>query len=278
MSDSNNNSSTKGWIKLHRSILEWEWWDDLNTRVLFLYCLLKANPNEKKWRGKTVERGTFLSGRSGLAKGSGLSERSVRTALSHLIETGEIAIEPTNEYTIIRVCNYDKYQVIVNDERPTERPSTDQAPTNERPSTDHYEESKEYRENNNKPLSAHTRTREEQYEAVIAVFVDFKSSIGQVYVPHWPTQTTDATQLGDQLRQAYGEQWEDSDWRGLLDKAWRTADNFERKNFTLHYICAHFDSFLNRPDMQTAAEEQPKEVCGFRIPTEKERAMAILNS
>ena len=99
-----------------------------------------------------------------------------------------------------------------------------------------------------------------------------------MYVPHWPTQTTDATQLGDQLRQAYGEQWEDSDWRGLLDKAWRTADNFERKNFTLHYICAHFDSFLNRPDMQTAAEEQPKEVCGFRMPTEKERAMAILNS
>ena len=41
-----------GWIKLHRNILQWEWWDDRNTRDLFLVALLLANHKEKKmaWR------------------------------------------------------------------------------------------------------------------------------------------------------------------------------------------------------------------------------------
>ena len=44
----------QGWIKIHRQLLEWEWYDDLNVKVLgYLYTLLlKANHKAKKYKGK----------------------------------------------------------------------------------------------------------------------------------------------------------------------------------------------------------------------------------
>ena len=41
----------EGWIKLHRQILDWEWYDDINVKVLFLHLLLTANYEDKKWQG-----------------------------------------------------------------------------------------------------------------------------------------------------------------------------------------------------------------------------------
>ena len=41
-----------GWIKLHRSLLDWEWWHDLPTRTVFLTMLLMANREDKKWQGR----------------------------------------------------------------------------------------------------------------------------------------------------------------------------------------------------------------------------------
>ena len=38
-----------GWIKIHRQILEWEWYSDTNTFRVFLHLLLKANHKEKKY-------------------------------------------------------------------------------------------------------------------------------------------------------------------------------------------------------------------------------------
>ena len=51
----------EGWIKLHRKILDWEWYDDINTKVLFLHLLLTANHEEQKWRGKIIERGQLIT-------------------------------------------------------------------------------------------------------------------------------------------------------------------------------------------------------------------------
>ena len=271
----NKDNDNRGWIRMYRKSVDdpmyfeekftrWQAWCDL----LFLAA---HKPNRFRIRGNKVELGVgqLAHGIRELSARWKWSAKKVQNVLKEFEEDNKISIDRHTVINIITIINYEKYQ---QSDTQNDTQSDTQSDTNQE-----LKEINNYK-NNITPTCAHARTREEQYEAVIAVFVDFKSSIGQVYVPHWPTQTTDATQLGDQLRQAYGEQWEDSDWRGLLDKAWRTADNFERKNFTLHYICTHFDSFLNRPDMQTAAEEQPKEVCGFRMPTEKERAMAILNS
>ena len=47
----------QGFILLHRKLLEWEWYTDHNTKMVFIHCLLKANFEKKEWRGVVIERG-----------------------------------------------------------------------------------------------------------------------------------------------------------------------------------------------------------------------------
>ena len=46
-----------GFILLHRSILRWEWYGDLNTARLFIHLLLTVNYEPQRWQGIAVERG-----------------------------------------------------------------------------------------------------------------------------------------------------------------------------------------------------------------------------
>lgn len=108
-------NDSSGWIKIHRSILEWEWWDDRNTRDLFIFIIISANHKSKTWHGKEISVGSFVTSLQSLAFGSGLSVQQVRTSLNKLKSTGEITDKSTSEYRIITVCNYDKYQTTQDD-------------------------------------------------------------------------------------------------------------------------------------------------------------------
>lgn len=99
-----------GWIKLHRSFLDWEWYNCPNTARLFLHCLLKANHKDKKWQGQIIKRGTFLTSLDILSKETGMSVKSVRTSLAKLEKTGEIGTERARKGTKLTICNYGTYQ------------------------------------------------------------------------------------------------------------------------------------------------------------------------
>lgn len=99
-----------GWIKLHRSILEWEWYNDNNTKIVFLHLLLTANHKEKKWQGITIKRGQKLTSLQHLAEETNLSMQQVRTALDKLKSTNEITTKSTNKNTLITVEKYSNYQ------------------------------------------------------------------------------------------------------------------------------------------------------------------------
>lgn len=101
-----------GWIKIHRSIIDWEWYGDLNVSRLFIHCLLIANHEDKKWRGKTIEKGSFISSLGNLSQSSGLSLQSTRTAISKLQSTGELTSKGHSEYTVFTVVKYNNYQDI----------------------------------------------------------------------------------------------------------------------------------------------------------------------
>lgn len=100
----------EGWIKIHRSLLDWEWYSDTNCVRLCLHFLLKANYQSKKWKGITVGRGQLVTSRGQLSEETGLSEMQIRTALDKLDNCGFITKSGTRKYTIITVCNYDSYQ------------------------------------------------------------------------------------------------------------------------------------------------------------------------
>ncbi len=103
-----------GWIKLHRGLIDWEWYDDINTSRLFIHCLLKANHKDKKWRGLDINRGEFWTSLDTLSDETGLSKKCVRTSLERLKGTGELADKGHSTGRLrgrmITVVKYDSYQ------------------------------------------------------------------------------------------------------------------------------------------------------------------------
>jgi len=99
-----------GWIKLHRQLLEWEWYSDINVTRLFLHLMLKANHKDKKYRGIVIQRGQLLTGRELLSSETGLSEQQIRTCLTKLKSTSDITIKSTSKGTLLTVDNYGIYQ------------------------------------------------------------------------------------------------------------------------------------------------------------------------
>jgi len=99
-----------GYIALHRKLIEWEWYTDVNVKTLFIHCLLKANFKTKTWQGITIEKGQFVTGVNKLSSEIGLTTQKVRTALKKLEKTNEIIVKSTNKNSLITVCNYDSYQ------------------------------------------------------------------------------------------------------------------------------------------------------------------------
>lgn len=101
-----------GFICLFRDFLGWSWYLDINTKVLFVHMLLKANWKEGKFRDITVPRGSFVSSYPHLAEECGLTINELRTALNHLKSTGEITVKSSSKYSVFTVNNYCKYQDI----------------------------------------------------------------------------------------------------------------------------------------------------------------------
>ena len=128
-----------GWIKMYRVFLEWEWYSETNMVRLFLHLLLKANFEDKRWRGIVIKRGQLVTSISNLHTETRLSERAVRTCLDRLVKTGEIDKQTTSQFTIITICKYEEYQQVEEGKRQTndrqatnERQTSDKRTTNER--------------------------------------------------------------------------------------------------------------------------------------------------
>jgi hypothetical protein len=118
-------TNQQGWIKLHRQILEWEWYSDNNCFRLFLHLLLKANHKEKRFKGIELKVGSIVTSRDLLARETGLTSQQIRTALTKLISTNEITSKTSSQGTIIQIVSYEKYQVSTN-EITNEQPTSNQ--------------------------------------------------------------------------------------------------------------------------------------------------------
>lgn len=100
----------EGWIKLHRKLMEWEWFDNSEMVHLLIYFLLKANHKANMWRGVEVLPGQFITTLPDIKKDTGISVQSVRTCLDRLKSTGVITDRSTNKFRVITICKYDSYQ------------------------------------------------------------------------------------------------------------------------------------------------------------------------
>ena len=122
----------EGFIQLHRKMIEWEWYDDINTKVLFIHLLIKANWKDKKWRWIDIKRWEFLTSLWKLSEETQLSVQQVRTSLNKLESTREVTKKWQASYTIIKLNNYDGYQTnnteynkpITNEQQTSNKPVT----------------------------------------------------------------------------------------------------------------------------------------------------------
>ena len=111
-----------GWIKLHRSMFDWEWYTDLSVCKLFLHLLMDANHEDNSYQGIEIKRGCLITGRKKLSVETGLTENQIRLALKKLESTNEITIKSSTQGTHIQILKYNDYQN--NDSKqPTEQPT-----------------------------------------------------------------------------------------------------------------------------------------------------------
>lgn len=125
-----------GFIKIYRSLLKWEWYDDLNTFRVFIHLLLTVNYEDKKWHGIEIKRGQRVISYEKLAKETSLTVRQVRTSIDKLKMTHEITSTATNKYTIVTIENYDKFQVQSNQNDIQVDKQSSKEKTNERQASD----------------------------------------------------------------------------------------------------------------------------------------------
>jgi len=103
-------SKAGGFITLHRQLLDWEWYKDTNTKVLFLHLLLKANYKDMSFEGHKILRGQLVTSLPSLASQTGLTVRQIRVSLDKLKMTGEVTSSSYPRYRIITIVKYNDYQ------------------------------------------------------------------------------------------------------------------------------------------------------------------------
>lgn len=131
----------KGFVKLYRSMLTWEWYDDINVKILFLHLILTANYEDKKWRGKVIKRGQRVVSVKKLSEELGITIQQTRTAINKLISTNEITSSKFAECNVLTLVNYDKFQTATN-----ETTNVQQIDNKSITTTKEYKEREEYKE------------------------------------------------------------------------------------------------------------------------------------
>lgn len=157
-----------GWIKLHRKILDWEWFTSPSTLQLFIYLLLRANKEDKKWRGILIKRGQLVTSVATISEETKLSTQQVRTSLNRLKSTNEITSKTTNRFTLVTVCKYESYQLYDEEEQQTKQQALQQ--TNNKQITNKQQQlknNKNIRKNKKESILTNVRIDEKATDAPV---------------------------------------------------------------------------------------------------------------
>lgn len=101
---------SKGWIKLKRSLIDFEWYEDHNTTRLLIHLLVSVNYTEKKWKGFSIQPGSMVLSWNTLSASSGLSVRQCRVSMKKLEECGEVVKQVTNRFQVVRLVKWAEIQ------------------------------------------------------------------------------------------------------------------------------------------------------------------------
>ena len=127
-----------GWVKLHRCLLNKAIWSQSKAEqkavLITILCLANHLEREWVWNGKKfiAEPGQFVTSLESLSQKSGVSTRSVRTALANFEKLEFLTNESTKTGRLITVVNWGYYQ----DKGDSTDKGIDKGPTKDRQRTD----------------------------------------------------------------------------------------------------------------------------------------------
>lgn len=136
-------SMGRGYIRLHRSLTDWEWYHNERLKSVFIHLLVRCNWSDKNWQGIEVKAGTFITSTGHLAEELHLSRSAVVRALDRLEKSGEIVVKADNKRTAITLVNWAKYQ---SEDVEAGQPSDNKRTTSGQPADTTKKEKKEKQE------------------------------------------------------------------------------------------------------------------------------------
>ena len=116
----------EGYIKLPRSLAEWEWVNEPNTLAVYIHLLFMAEFRDCRYKGHEIRRGQLVTTVANLSEQSGLSIQQTKTALNRLKSTNKITIKSTTKFSIITLIEYD-FELEYN--KQNNNPTTNEYPT-----------------------------------------------------------------------------------------------------------------------------------------------------
>lgn len=101
----------KGWIKLHRKLIDNGVFYDAELLKVFVWCILKANRIPKEVNGTKLSTGQFITGRLSASEELHMRPTTVYDRLQRLKRMKYISIKSNNKFSIVSVLRYNQYQV-----------------------------------------------------------------------------------------------------------------------------------------------------------------------
>lgn len=264
-----------GWIKLHRKILDWEWFTSPSTLQLFIYLLLRANKEDKKWRGILIKRGQLVTSVATISEETKLSTQQVRTSLNRLKSTNEITSKTTNKFTLVTVCKYESYQLYEEVEQQTKQQALQQ--TNNKQITNKQQQHKNNKNirNNKKesiltnvridekvtdaPVVATTTTddmefrKEKFYQSLVPYVTKYGKDMVRSFYDYWTEKTYGGRKMRFEKQQAFEISKRLATWQ-KNDLSYANRDNTRfgqlgstRAERDAEFL-AHVREKLSRPD------------------------------
>lgn len=221
----------RGWIKLHRSLLDWEWYDDANAMRLLIHLLLSVNYEHKRWRGIVIPAGSMVVSWESLSKKSGLTVRQCRTAIKKLENSGEVTRKSTNKNQTVTLVKWEQMQ---GDDKQNGKPSTSKRQANDKQTTT-TKESKELKEPKKEVDSV--PDSDQAAPSKMDLFLTWYNEIRKEYLPKSRGITAWTDKAKRNFKKTKGKGYTKGDIKHAIRAAFDDPNHRESK---WHYVTVEF--------------------------------------
>lgn len=167
------------WIKLPRSIFDWDWYDKAETLSLYLYLLNNAKEKDVEHNGYVEHRGQFVTSLGKLSTVLGVGKQIVRTSLLRLTKMKLIEVSTEKLYSVVTICNYDSFIINEIGEQETEAKKEELKPT-------------EINDNEKKPkktkeeiVTATEKRKEKFYQELVPYVATYGKDMVRKFFDYW---------------------------------------------------------------------------------------------